>query len=75
MDPMTTYALAAAGTAAVTNYLGQNQANETNARNAREANAMSWNIAQSQQQFQERMSNTARQREVADLKKRALILY
>jgi len=59
--------LAIAGGAAL-QYFGQQQANAANASNMGATNAMSQEMAIENLKFQERMSNTAHQREVADLK-------
>lgn len=50
------------------NFFGQNSANQTNRDIAREANAMNQAISQKQMDFQERMSSTAWQRGVADMR-------
>jgi len=50
-------AIAAAGISGLAGYLGAKETNESN-----------WDISQSQQNFQEHMSNSAHQREVKDLK-------
>lgn len=48
--------------------IGQYFTNKENIRNAREANAWEKEAASKQMDFQERMSNTAHQRQVSDLK-------
>lgn len=48
--------------------IGQSMANETNVSLARESNQMNMAEAQRNRDFQEQMSNTAHQREMADLK-------
>jgi len=49
-------------------FFGQREANETNREIANQTNAMNFEDAQRNRDFQERMSNTAHQREVNDLK-------
>lgn len=60
-------ALAAAGSAAA-NIIGQERANEANLTSARETRNFNREQAEEQMRFQERMSNTQHQRQVADLK-------
>lgn len=50
-------------------YFGQREANRTNTQIARDATEASDRMAREQMAFQERMSNTAHQREVEDLRK------
>lgn len=67
MDPITMMAIGQ-GVGAVGGLLGQKSANDAAKESAKEANAFNWNMAQEQMKFQERMSNTAVQRNVADMK-------
>jgi hypothetical protein len=59
---------AAVSAAMAANYLGQRSANRANVSSAREQMAFQGAQAQQQMQFQERMSNTAYQRTMADMR-------
>lgn len=67
MDPVTAMAAATAIQAGA-QYIGGQQANQANAQATEQTNKTNLLIAKRQQDFQERMSNTAKQREMADLK-------
>lgn len=60
------------GGAAVLGYMGQGDTNATSAQNAANANASSAAQSDKQMQFQERMSSSAYQRAVEDMKKAGL---
>lgn len=66
--PMATAMLGGAALSGVASYFGQKEANETNIEIANASNQWSAYNAQKQMDFQERMSNTSHQREMADLK-------
>jgi len=61
-------AIAAAGVSALGSFIGGERANAANSARAREAMEFEAGQAQINREFQERMSNTAHQREVADLR-------
>lgn len=67
MDPITTSAVMGAGSG-VLGFAGQMMTNAKNVQMAREANQMNMDLAAQNREWQERMANTAHQREVADLK-------
>ena len=60
-------ALAVAGGAVLANVLGQRETNRTNRDIAQQQTAASDHMAARQMDFQREMSNTAHQRQVADL--------
>lgn len=66
MDPITAGATTLGG--GIMGFIGANQQNQWNQQAASQANAFNVAAIQQQEDFQERMSNTAHQREVADLK-------
>lgn len=66
MDPYTAGATTLAS--GVMGFIGANQQNQWNEQAADKANAFNMAAIKEQEDFQERMSNTAHQREVADLK-------
>lgn len=66
MDPITGGAMALGGS--VLGFIGNEHTNQANEDIASQTNAANAANAQRQMDFQERMSNTAHQREVADLK-------
>lgn len=57
-----------AGIGALANFFGERSSARDSERGQREANAANLDIAQKQMQFQERMSNTAYQRSMSDMK-------
>lgn len=67
MDPITASMAFGVGTGLL-NYFGQKDTNESNASMQERANTANLQIARENREFQERMANTAHQREVADLR-------
>lgn len=67
MDPLIG-GLIAGGVGGALGLFGQKETNEANAAAVEKTNAANVAIAQEQMRFQERMANTAHQREVADLR-------
>lgn len=68
MDPMTGIALGSAVLGGAASYFGQKSANETNVKLARETSAFNAKEAAKNREFQERMSSTAKRREMTDLR-------
>lgn len=67
MDPITGIAIGGGLLSGIGNYFGGKEQNKINERMQRETNAINQAMAREQMAFQERMSNTAHQRESADL--------
>lgn len=67
MDPVTA-GLVMGGIGAAGSYFGQQQANQSNVEAQRSANAANMDMFHQNQRWNERMANTAHQREMADLK-------
>lgn len=57
-----------AGLGGIAGFFGQQETNKTNVQMAHDANAATRELSNEQMKFQERMANTAHQREMADLK-------
>ncbi len=75
MDPITMAGIAGAGSGLIggyLNYKGQKETNQTNVNIAAAANKMNREEAQKNRDWQQAMSNTAKQREAHDLEKAGL---